>query len=120
MQHLELRRAQRLPQEPAREARELALEQRQRRVAERVKAVPAADLQIAELRMLEAFPRAMRRAAELVLAPAKKLEIVLDRVIAKPVDELVVGDARLAHRRPDLDHPREESEVLVDPVERAA
>ncbi len=50
---LHLRRRQRLPQQPLREARELALEQRRRRVAERVKAVPAADLDAAELRVVE-------------------------------------------------------------------
>ena len=63
---------------------------------------------------------AVRAASELLFAPAEKLQVVLDRMIAEPVDELVIGDARLAHRRPDLDDPREHAEVLVDPVERAA
>jgi hypothetical protein len=85
-----------------------------------MEAIPAADLHVAELRMPERLPRAMRRATELFLVPAIEPQIVGNRMIAKPVDELVAGDARLAHRRPDFDHPRERAEVLVEPVERAA
>ena len=35
----------------------------------------------------------------------KSLRSSARRVVAEPVDELVVADARLAHRAPDLDHP---------------
>ena len=70
--------------------------------------------------MLERFPVDVRHAAELLLAPAKQLEIVLGRVIAKPVDIEIFFQSGLAHRAPDLDHPAEHPEVIVDPVERAA
>jgi hypothetical protein len=40
-------------------------------------------------------------------------------MLAIPVDEVVVLDARLLRRRPDLDRPEELPEVLVDPVEAA-
>jgi hypothetical protein len=51
--------------------------------------------------------------------PAIELEVVLDRVVAEPVDVLVVLDARFPHRAPDLDDPAEHAEVIVDPVEHA-
>ena len=73
-----------------------------------------------ELRMVERLPRDVTDAAELLVAPAEELQVVLDRMVAEPVDVLVVGDAGLAHRRPDLDDPGEHAEMLVDPVERAA
>mgnify|MGYP003694476335 CR=1 FL=1 len=41
-------------------------------------------------------------------------------MIAKPVDVQVFVDARLAHRAPDLHHPAEHAQVIVNPVEGAA
>src|SRR5690349_16502255 len=85
-----------------------------------MESVPAANLDAAELRMLERFPWPMRRAFQHVFAPAIELEIVVSRVIAKPVNELVVGNARFTHWRPYLHDPRECTEMLVEPVERSA
>src|SRR6185503_9027878 len=103
MYELELRRDQRLPDEPFRKALQFALEKLRRRIRERVEAVPAADLDLAELRVIEGLPRNMRETAQRGVAPAQDLEVVLRRVVAKPVDEFIVGDARFAHRRPDFD-----------------
>src|SRR5262245_15540717 len=80
--------------------------------------VPAADLDRAQLGMLKRLPADVRLATELLLAPPEELEVVFDRVIAEPVDVEVLLDARFAHRAPDLDHPAEHAEVIVDPVER--
>ena len=117
---LELRREQRLPQQPVRKSRDLALEELWRRIAEGVESVPAADLDGTELRMVERLPAEMRQSAELVLAPAKYLQVILDRMIAEPVDVEILLDARLAHRAPDLHDPAEHAEMIVDPVEGAA
>src|SRR4029453_614433 len=84
-----------------------------------VEPVPAADLDLAELRMIEGLPRNMRKTAQRSAAPAQHLEITLGGVLAEPVDEFVIGGAGFAHRRPDLDDPAENAQVLVDPVERA-
>ncbi len=40
-------------------------------------------------------------------------------MLAVPLDEVVILDARFLHRRPDLDGPEKLPEVLVDPVEAA-
>ena len=44
--------------------------------------VEAADLDRPQLRMIEAFPGDEAVAAQLLVAPAQELELVLDRVIA--------------------------------------
>jgi hypothetical protein len=67
-----------------------------RRVSERVKTVPAADLEMPQLRMLERFPRDVRDTSQLVFAPSVELEVVTDRMVAEPLDVLVVFDAGLA------------------------
>ena len=66
--------------------------------------------------MLEGIPVDEALAAQLLVAPAQQLEIVLGRVLAIPVDELVLVDAGLALRAPELDRPGEQAEVVVQPV----
>ena len=104
---------------PGRKARRLALAQMRRRVAPVVHLVPAADLDRAELRVLERPPVDMGLSAALLVAPLQQLQVVGHRVLAVPVDPLVVGDAGLPVGRPDLDHPEQCAQVLVDPVLRA-
>src|SRR5436189_6330982 len=81
--------------------------------------IPAADLDRAQLRMVEGLPIDVRRPAKLCFAPAKDLQVVCNGVIAEPVDIEVLFNARLAHRAPDLHHPAEHAQVVVDPVESA-
>ena len=69
--------------------------------------------------MLERIPAHVAFAAELAIAPAQELEIVLGRMLAVPVDEVIALDSRFLHRRPDLHRPEELPEVLVGPVEPA-
>ena len=47
-------------------------------------------------------------------------ELVLGRVLAQPVDEVVLREAGRALRAPELGHPRVRAEVVVDPVDVAA
>src|SRR5207253_6528570 len=96
-----------LPRDPAREAPHLALAILGGRIAEDRELVPAAELDRAELRMVERVPIDVALAAELAIAPANELEIVLGRMLAIPVDEVVALDARLLDRRPDLHRPDE-------------
>mmetsp|Transcript_15759 Transcript_15759/g.43575 ORF Transcript_15759/g.43575 Transcript_15759/m.43575 type:complete len:491 (-) Transcript_15759:12-1484(-) len=113
---LQLRQAHRQLRQPAGEARRLALAQVWRRVAPVVHLVPATDLDRAELRVLEGRPVDMGLALALLVAPLQQLEVVLHRVGAVPVDPLGVLDAGLLVGRPQLDHPEQRAEVLVDPV----
>ena len=41
-------------------------------------------------------------------------------MIAEPVDVLILFDASVSHRAPDLDDPAEQAEMLVNPVECSA
>ena len=66
--------------------------------------------------MIERAPPNMGEAVDLLIAPTNELQVVIGRVIAKPVDVFVIGDARFAHRRPNLDDPTENSEMLVNPI----
>ncbi len=52
----------------------------------------------------------------MLVAPLQQLQVVLGRVLAVPVDPVVVGDAGLAVRRPQLHGPEQRAEVLVEPV----
>ncbi len=119
-QQFEFRQAQRELRHPGREARRLALAQVRRRVAPVVHLVPAADLDGAELRVLKRFPVDVGEPVALLVAPLEQLQVVLDRVLAEPVDPLVALDVGRLVRRPDLDHPEQRAEVLVEPVLRAA
>ena len=69
--------------------------------------------------MLELVPVDVAAVAELV-GELQDLEVVLGRVIADPVDEVVVLEAGRALRAPELGHPRERAEEVVDPVDVAA
>ena len=112
-------RDQRIEQQPAREARNLFFAQRRRRIGEHCHPVPAADFHLAELRVRERLPRHVTFAGCNSLRPLEHLEVVFDRVIAEPVDPLVIVDTGFLLRIPDLDGPRVHAEVLVDPVEGA-
>src|SRR6266571_7240764 len=85
-----------------------------------MEAVPAANLDGPQLGVLERLPVDVRHAAQLFLAPPKHLEVVSGRVIAKPIDVEILFEPGLAHRAPDLDHPAEHPEVVIDPIEGAA
>ena len=73
-----------------------------------------------ELRMVELVPVDVALAVELLVVPAEELEVVLGRVLLHPLDEAVVLDARLALGAPELGRPREDAEVVVEPVVPAA
>src|SRR5437867_1908946 len=85
-----------------------------------MKAVPATNLDPAKLGVVEWLPVDMGCAVELLLIPPEKLEIVLDRMVAEPIDVQILFDPSLAHRAPNLDHPTKDTEMIVDPVERPA
>ena len=89
------------------------------RVAEGVNLVPAPDLHRPELRVLKGIPVDIALTPECCVGPGQQLEVIGHRVLAKPVDVLVVGDAGLAHRAPDLDRPFVQAEVVVNPVKAA-
>ena len=96
----------------------LLLEPRERRVVPEADEIPAPELDRAELRMLERVPVDVAL-AELV-RELQQREVVLGRVLADPVDEVVVGEAGGALRAPELRHPRVDAEEVVDPVDVAA
>src|SRR2546430_1508042 len=83
---LELRRKQCLPNQPFREPRDFALEKLRWWISECVEAIPSADFHGAQVRMVEGFPIDVRHPAKLGFVPAKDFQIVIDRMIAKPVD----------------------------------
>ena len=69
--------------------------------------------------MVERVPVHVR--VGIVLArPADERDVVLDRVLANPVRQVVVGQAGLPLRAPELGRPGEDTEVVVHPVVRAA
>src|SRR5262249_14905697 len=109
-----------MPDQPTRKALDLLFKQRMRRIAPSVERIPAAELDFAELRMRERIPRAEALAAEHVVVPLQQLQVVLDRMLAIPLDELVVADTGLALRAPDLNGPREHAAVIVHPVVECA
>ena len=49
--------------------------------------VPAAELDLPELRVVERVPVDVALAVELLVAPAQQLQVVLGRVLAEPLDE---------------------------------
>src|SRR4029453_3825939 len=120
----ELRRDQRLPQQPLRKARDLFLAQGGRGVGKYRHPVPAADLDLAELWMLEWSPGHVSGVVRVrrcdALRPFVGLEVVLDRMVTEPVDPVLVVDAGFFLRIPDLDGPDVHAEMLVDPVKRTA
>ena len=119
LEYLEARQGQRLPGQPLREALYLSLAVLRRRVAEGRQLVPAAQLDLAQLRVIECVPRDVALASEFLVAPAQQLQVILGRMVAIPVNEVVLLDAGFLGRRPDLDCPEKLAEVFIDPVEAA-
>src|SRR3989441_7521737 len=70
--------------------------------------------------MVERAPVEVALAIELLVAPLEELQIVLRLVLLDPLDVLVVLDPGLALRAPELRRPREDAEVVVEPVVRRA
>src|SRR5438270_397489 len=69
-----------------------------------------------KLRMIEGIPVHISLAAELLVTPLEHLQIVLERVLAIPLDRLPILDSRDSLRTPDLDRPGEDAEVIVHPI----
>src|ERR671911_2039595 len=99
---------------------DLALEKLRRDVAPAVHDVPATELDLAELVVLERIPVHVAPPVQLLVAPARELEVVLRRVVAEPLDLLETFDSRLSLRAPELGRPREDAEVVIEPVIGAA
>ena len=95
---------------------DLRLEELRRHVAPAVHDVPAAELHLPELRVVELVPVDVALAVELLVVPAEELQVVLGRVLLHPLDEAVVLDPRLALGAPELGRPREDAEMVVEPV----
>ena len=96
--------------------RDLPLEKLRRHVAPAVHDVPAAELDLAELLVLERIPVDVALPVQGVVVPAQELEVVLRRVILEPFDEAEVLDPGLPLRAPELGRPGEDAEVVVEPV----
>ena len=84
--------------------RDLVLELVERDVEPVVDDVPTAELDLAELGMVELVPVDVRVRVVLV-RPLDQLEVVFDRVLSDPVGEVVVGQPGLALRAPELGRP---------------
>ena len=110
---------ERVPDQPVGETRNFFLQQVRRRVAEGVDLVPAANFHRPELRVLKSVPIHKALALQRGVRPGQQLEVVRHRVLAEPVDVLVVSDAGLAHRAPDLHRPLVQPQVVINPVKAA-
>jgi len=66
--------------------------------------------------MLERVPVHIAPAAQHLVAPLQKFQIVFDGVFTEPVDEFVVRDACLPLGAPNLHRPREHTHVVIHPV----
>src|SRR5262249_37786396 len=97
-----------------------ALEQLVGRVGPEAERVPPAELDRAELRMLERVPVDEAAPAELGVAVAQQCEVVVDRVLVEPFDQVVLLDARAWNRAPELRGPRVDTEMVVRPRVGAA
>ena len=104
-----------MKERPVRVWSDLILETVERHVEPVVDDVPTAELDLAELRMVDLVPLDVR-VRVVLLRPLDQGEIVLDRVVANPIREVVVGEAGLPLRAPELRRPREGAEVVVHPV----
>ena len=104
-----------MPDEPARERRDFLFQEVGRRIGPGVEAVPAAEFDRAQLRMVEGVPVDEALALERAVVPLHQLQVVFERMLAVPVDELVVRDAGLPLRAPDLHRPGEHAAVVVHP-----
>src|SRR5437667_3767697 len=85
-----------------------------------MKAIPTTDFYPTKVWVIEWPPVDMGSAAERLFVPPEKLEIVFDRMVAERIDVQILIDTGRAHRAPDLDYPAEDTEMIVDPVERPA
>jgi len=77
--------------------RDLVLQPVEGNVEPVVDDVPAAQLDLAELGVVELVPVDVR-VRILLLRPLDQLEVVLDRVLSDPVREVVVGETGLTLR----------------------
>ena len=91
-----------------------------RRIAEGVDAVPAAQLNLAELRVIECIPVNVALALVGLIAPFEQLQVILNRMLAEPVNVLIARDSGFAHRAPDLNHPTVRAQLCVEPILRAS
>src|SRR5947207_15531484 len=95
---------------PLRVRCDLLLETVERDVEPVVDDVPTAELDPAELRMVELVPVDVR--VRVVLTePAQERDVVFDRMLANPVCVVVIGNTRFALRAPELGRPPEHTEV---------
>ena len=93
------------------------LQARERRVEPEAHEVPAAELDGPELRMLERVPVDVALAD--LVGEFQDRAVVVGRVVADPIDEVVIRETGLSLRAPELRHPRERAEEVVDPVDVA-
>ena len=70
-----------MPERPVRVRRNLGLEKLRRHVPPAVHDVPAAELDLAQLRVVELVPIDVALPVELLVVPAQELEVVFRRVI---------------------------------------
>src|SRR5215210_6602366 len=100
--------------------RDLPLEELRRHVAPAVHDVPAAELDLAELLVLERIPIDVALAVQGLVVPAQELEVILRVVILEPFDEAEVLDPGLTLRAPELGRPGKDADVVVEPVMASA
>src|SRR6185312_12021213 len=100
----EQRRDEEMEESPLCVGRNLVLQPIERNVEPVVDDVPTAQLDLAELRMVELVPVDIG-VRVVLLRPLDQLEVVFDRVLSDPVREVVVGDPGLALRTPELCRP---------------
>src|SRR5690606_5904046 len=98
---------------------DFTFEKLRRRVAPRIKKIPAAQFDFAKLRVIELVPIDIAPAFQLVIAPLQQLEIIFDRVFPIPLDKLEVVDAGLPLRTPDFYRPHVHPQMGVNPVKTA-
>jgi hypothetical protein len=70
--------------------------------------------------MLEGIPIHVSLAFENFIVPLQQLEIILNRMLAIPIDELELLDARLLHWTPEFHRPGEHAQMIVCPGIEAA
>ena len=115
---LKLGRHQRLKNDPFRKFVDLFFHEVRRRIAERIDAVPSAELDLAKLWVIVCVPIDVALALVRFVGPFQELQIVFHWMIAEPVDVLVIFDASFAHRAPNLDDPSVRAKHRVEPVLR--
>src|SRR5579883_2741627 len=109
-----------MPDSPIGERSDLLFEILGRGIAKSVERVPAAEFDLTQLRMLERIPGDVSLAFQFVIRPGQHLQVVLDGMLAVPLDKLALFDARMNLRRPDFARPREDAQMAVHPVVKDA